>query len=479
MARTNSYACSECGSSFPRWLGRCTSCGEYGSVGEAKPAARKRQESGLSASLQPVTPDRPAQTAAQILATSHGNPSRITTGLPELDRILGGGLVVGSASLIAGQPGVGKSTLLIMVAHAIAASQQRPVLYVSAEESVSQLALRARRVGADSEFLHLADDTDLAVILGQIEAIDDLALVIVDSVQTVASAEVSGRAGGVAQVSEVSVALTRVAKQQSTCLILVGQVIKQNDAIGGPRQLEHLVDTVLMFSGDSRSTLRLLRVQKSRYAPADELAVYEHTESGLREVPDPSALFRAQREAPVPGAALTVAVEGRRALLVEVQALAATSTSPNPRRGTTGLDSARVAMLGAVVERHCGLRIGERDLFTGTVGGIRCPDPAADLAITLAIVTAITDDPLPLDVAVLGEVTLSGDIRPSPMMAARINEAVRQGCQVIMAPKGARDAVPGLARGIRIVEVQTVHEATAALPTLRKSAGRSSAEIRI
>lgn len=479
MARSNGYECSECGVSFPRWLGRCTSCGEYGSVGESKPAARERQQSGLSASLRPVRPERPAQTAAEVLASSHGNPARIATGLPELDRILGGGLVVGSASLIAGQPGVGKSTLLIMVANAIAASQQRPVLYVSAEESVSQLALRARRVGANSEFLYLADDTDLAAILGQIEALADPALVIVDSVQTVASAEVTGRAGGVAQVSEVSTALTRVAKQQSTCLILVGQVIKQNDAIGGPRQLEHLVDTVLMFTGDSRSTLRLLRIQKSRYAPADELAVYEHTESGLREVPDPSALFRAQRDTPVPGAALTVAVEGRRALLVEVQALAAASTSPNPRRGTTGLDSARVAMLGAVVERHCGLRIGERDLFTGTVGGIRCPDPAADLAIALAVVTAITAEPLPLDVAVIGEVTLSGDIRSSPMLAARINEAVRQGCRVIVAPRGAKEAAATLPEGVRIIEVQTVQEATAALPGLHRQASSSTDTIRI
>jgi DNA repair protein RadA/Sms len=286
--------------------------------------------------------------------------------------------------------------------------------------------------------------------------------VIVDSVQTIASAEVDGRAGGVTQVMEVASALTRVAKARRIPICLVGQVTKES-VVAGPRALEHIADATLSLDGDRHTSLRLLRAVKNRYGPADEVACFEQTDTGMREVPDPSSLFRGDRDSPIPGTAVTVTIEGRRALLAEVQSLVSPTSSPNPRRGVSGLDASRVAMLAAVTERTAGLRMFDKDLFVATIGGIRISDPAADLAVCLAIASAGQDRAVPLDLAAIGEVTLAGEIRPIPMANQRIAEAARLGYRRILAPGGTRDGQQGRHGSIRVLEVRTLGAACDAL----------------
>jgi DNA repair protein RadA/Sms len=341
--------------------------------------------------------------------------------------VLGGGLVNGQCVLLAGEPGVGKSTLLLEAAHKFATSTNSPrtVLYISGEESAEQIGIRARRIGANADTLLVADETDLAVLLGHVEDVDP-DLLIVDSVQTIASSELDGRAGGVAQVHEVTQVLTRAAKSRRMPMLLIGQSTKDN-SVAGPRALEHLVDTVLTFEGD--------------YGPADEVACFEQADDGLREVTDPSSLFRLNRETPIPGTCLTITLEGRRALLVELQALTTTSPGNNPMRRTTGLDNTRTAMLIAVTERAGRLKLWDKDIYVATVAGAKVTDTGADLATCLAIASAATDRALPIDVAAIGEVALSGDIRPVPGLAARIAEAARLGFTQILVPVGTKSRV--------------------------------------
>jgi DNA repair protein RadA/Sms len=391
---------------------------------------------------------------------------RRTTGLGEFDRVLGGGLVPGQVVLLAGEPGVGKSTLLLEVGHRYAegahlsggrsgssgdplasggsrshgsGTSGRTVLYVSGEESVEQIGVRARRIGADSAHLLLADENDLATLLGHIEE-HDPALVVVDSVQTIASGDIEGRAGGMTQVVEVTQVLSRVAKSRRMPMLIVGQSTKDS-SIAGPRALEHLVDTVLTFEGDRHTALRLLRAVKNRYGPADEIVCFEQADDGLREVVDPSDLFREHREKPVPGTCVTVTMEGRRPMLAEVQSLVTASTMPNPRRGVTGLDSTRVAMLVAVTERGGKLRIGDKDVFVATVGGAKLSDPACDLAVCLAVASATVSRAVAADVIAIGEVALSGDIRPVPFLSQRVAEAERLGFRRILVPRGTRSVL--------------------------------------
>jgi DNA repair protein RadA/Sms len=395
---------------------------------------------------------------------------RRRTGLGEFDRALGGGLVAGQVVLLAGEPGVGKSTLLLAVAHEVADGEAAPVvLYVSGEESVEQIGVRARRIGATAPGLLLADETDLQVLLGHVEE-HDPALLVVDSVQTVASGDVEGRAGGVSQVIEVTQALSRVAKARRMPLLLVGQSTKEN-SVAGPRALEHLVDTVLTFDGDRHTSLRLLRATKNRYGPADEVVCFEQTDTGLREVTDPSGLFREQREVPVPGTCVTVTVDGRRPLPVEVQALVATAATPNPRRGVSGLDGARVAMLIAVTERSARLRLGDKDVFVATVGGARLTDPAADLATCLAVASAAWETPVPADVLAIGEVALSGDIRSVPLLPQRVAEAARLGYRRVLVPPGSLERIGTLPRGVSAVELDHLDRALLRLRTLAEGAG--------
>jgi len=455
---TPSFTCSACGAMSIKWTGRCTKCGEFGTVGEIERAAAS---TGLRSSLQGSAPRSAARPVSEIAS---GKPiPRIGTGIGEFDRVLGGGLVPGQVLLLSGEPGAGKSTLLLMVADAIAERTGRRSLYISGEESVDQIAVRAQRIGAHSNNLLIADETDLAHVIGHIdEHGPQLSLVIVDSVQTIASADVDGRAGGVTQVMEVASALTRVAKARGIPICLVGQVTKES-VVAGPRALEHIADATLSLDGDRHTSLRLLRAVKNRYGPADEVACFEQTDAGMREVPDPSTLFRGDRESPIPGTAVTVTIEGRRALLAEVQALVAPTASPNPRRGVSGLDSSRIAMLAAVTERIAGLRMFDKDLFVATIGGIRIADPSADLAVCLAIASAGQDLPVPLDIAAIGEVTLSGEIRPTPMANQRISEAARLGYRRILAPAGTREGLEARHGSVTVVEVRTLRAAYATL----------------
>lgn len=360
------------------------------------------------------------------------------TGLGELDRVLGGGLVPGAVVLLAGEPGVGKSTLLLE-AGALAAGSGR-VLYVTGEESAAQVRLRADRIGAVSDSLYLAAETDFGALLGHVQDVDP-DLLIVDSVQTITAAGIDGVPGGVTQVREITAALTALAKQRTLTTVLVGHVTKDG-SVAGPRVLEHLVDVVLHFDGDSRGQLRMVRALKNRFGPTDEFGCFELGEFGLTGLPDPSGLFLSQRHDPVPGTCVTVTLEGRRPLLAEVQTLvcAAIGELP-PRRVVSGLDSSRVGMMLAVLQRRARLDIGRSDVFAATVGGVRLTEPSVDLAVGLAVASAKADVSVPADLVAIGEVGLAGEIRRVAGIQRRIAEAERMGFRRAIVPAGS-DATP-------------------------------------
>ena len=432
------HRCTECGYASAKWVGRCPECQAWGSVAEIGVAASPLR----AVSAGPVT--APARPIAEVeLAGARAVP----TGIEEFDRVLGGGLVPGAVLLVAGEPGVGKSTLLLEVAHRVAASNG-PALVVSGEESAGQVRLRAERIGALHERLYLAAETELSAVLAHVEQVNPT-LLILDSVQTVRSPAVDGTDGGATQVRAVASALTGVAKSRGMTTILVGHVTKDG-AIAGPRTLEHLVDVVISFDGERHSSLRLVRAVKNRFGPADEIGCFEIGDTGVVGVPDPSALFVSRRSAPVPGSCVTVTLEGSRPLLAEVQArVAKTGGGGSPRRAVSGLDSQRVAMVNAVVERRGGVKLAEADVFAASVGGVRIAEPAADLALALAIASAAHDRALPEGVVALGEVGLSGEIRRVGGTGRRLAEAARQGYKVALVPPDAGSAP----RGMRLVEV--------------------------
>ncbi len=414
MAKTKSeYRCSECGWSTAKWVGQCSSCQAWGTVSETTSVTKAKPAQISSA--------RAARPITDIETSGEGH---YPTGVHEFDRVLGGGLVPGAVVLLSGEPGVGKSTLLLEVAARLAKGGKK-VLYVSAEESASQVKLRATRTSALSENLFLATETDLSSVLGQIAQVDP-ELIIVDSVQTVSSLDLDGVAGMPAQVREVASNLIRVAKESSTPLVLVGHVTKDG-SIAGPRTLEHLVDVVCHFEGDRQTSLRFIRTLKNRFGPTDEVGCFEMSGEGIIEVPDPSALFVSEQQTSVSGTCITITVEGRRALRAEIQALVVKSGSPQPRRVTNGVDSARVAMLLAVLERRAGLSLSDRDVYVSTVGGMKITEPAADLAIAIAIASAVKDKPAAQSLAAFGEISLSGEIRGVTNPALRQSEAKRLG----------------------------------------------------
>jgi DNA repair protein RadA/Sms len=445
------YRCAECGHTPPRWVGRCPECQTWGSVAEvgAAPVGLRPLTAAVTAGAV-TTPARPI---AEIdVEAARARP----TGVGELDRVLGGGLVPGAVLLLAGEPGVGKSTLLLEVARHYAAGGT--ALVVTGEESAAQVRLRAERTGALHPRLYLAAETDLAALLGHVETVDP-GLLVVDSVQTIASPAAEGSAGGVTQVRAVAAALIAAAKSRNMATVLVGHVTKDG-AIAGPRVLEHLVDVVLQFEGDRHSTLRLVRATKNRFGPADEVGCFELTDGGIEGLPDPSGLFLSRRTEPVPGTCVTVTVEGRRPLLAEVQALVARSTLATPRRAVSGLDSARVAMVLAVLERRGRVRLGADDVFSATVGGVRVTEPAADLALALAVASAARDAPIPPSTVVLGEVGLSGEVRRVGAVGRRLAEAARLGFTTALVPPD-----PGpLPDGMRVTEVADLGAALRALP---------------
>lgn len=443
------HRCAECGWQSTKWMGRCSECQAWGTVEQVGGDRLPGWEAGAVAA-RVSTPARPI---AQVdIEAARARP----TGVGELDRVLGGGLVPGAVVLLAGEPGVGKSTLLLDVA-AKAAADGMPTLYVTGEESAAQVRLRAERIGALHDCLYLAAETDLGTLLGQVEAVAPR-LLVVDSVQTIGNAEIDSAPGGVTQVRAVAAALIRVAKERGIAVLLVGHVTKDG-TIAGPRVLEHLVDVVLSFEGERHSRLRLVRAVKNRYGPSDEVGCFDLGDDGIVGLADPSGLFLSHRGDPVPGTCVTVAVEGRRPLVAEVQALVAKSTLGTPRRATSGLDAARVSMVLAVLERRGGVHLHDQDVYVATVGGVRLAEPATDLAVALAVASAAADRPLPGELVAIGEVGLAGEVRRVSAVTRRLAEAARLGFPRALVPPD-----PGrLPDGVRAREVPALWSALAAL----------------
>ncbi len=436
-----SYKCTECGWTAIKWAGRCNECQAWGTLEEigqvgvrTAPAARI---------------ERPAVPIGEI---DGSQAIARPTGVSEFDRVLGGGLVPGAVVLVAGEPGIGKSTLLLDVA-ARAARGPRKVLYVSGEESAAQVRVRAERIEAMARTLFLASETDLGTVLAQIDQVQP-ELLVIDSVQTIGSAELPGAPGNVAQVREVAAAIIQVAKQRDISVLLVGHVTKDG-SIAGPRVLEHLVDVVIQFEGERHSHLRLVRAAKNRYGPTDEVGCFDLSDVGIVGLPDPSGLFLTRREEQVPGTCVTVTLEGRRPLVTEVQALLVEGPGGSPRRTTSGIDSARAAMILAVLDRRAGLPISRHDCYLSTVGGVRLSEPAADLAVALAIASGATDRPMGEGTIAVGEVGLAGDIRAVSGVARRLAEAWRIGFRRAIIPTGslAGEAAP---EGMQVVQVNDI-----------------------
>jgi DNA repair protein RadA/Sms len=424
MAKVQSnFRCTECGWATPKWAGRCAECQAWGTIVDVADST-----SALGRGVRPIAVSE-ARVAKSITTISADEVAHWPSGIAEFDRVLGGGIVPGATILLSGEPGVGKSTLLLEVASKAAAGGMR-VLYVTAEESVSQVRLRAERTGALQPLLFLAAEVDLATILGQIDEVKPQ-LLIVDSVQTVSSSLIDGLAGGPSQVREVASTLIRVSKDRNLPVLLVGHVTKDG-SIAGPRLLEHLVDVVCQFEGNRQTSLRFIRAHKNRFGPTDEVGCFEMTGDGIAEVADPSGLFMSRGKIAVSGTCVTIAVEGRRSLPVEVQALVVKTTAPNPRRVTNGVDSSRVAMLLAVLERRAGMKLSEHDVYVSTVGGIRLTEPGADLAIALAIASAFSDKAFGSGLAAVGEISLAGEIRAVSQAKQRDAEARRLGFTTVI-----------------------------------------------
>ncbi|NCU95528.1 MAG: DNA repair protein RadA [Betaproteobacteria bacterium] len=434
MARSKTtHVCTECGATSPKWQGQCPGCSGWNTLVETVAEASPSRFVPLAADTAQVV------TLASVEAREE---ARTPTGIDELDRVLGGGIVRGGVVLLGGDPGIGKSTLLMQAGARIAALA--PVLYVSGEESAQQIALRAQRLQVDAERLHLLTEIRLEAILARLQERKP-ALAIIDSIQTVYSDALTSAPGSVAQVRECAAQLTRYAKQSGTAIVLVGHVTKEG-ALAGPRVLEHIVDTVLYFEGDTHSSYRLVRAIKNRFGAANELGVFGMTERGLKPIGNPSALFLAQHAKPVAGTSVLATLEGTRPLLIELQALVDTSYAPSPRRLSVGLEHNRLALLLAVLHRHGGIATSDQEVYINAVGGMRISEPAADLPVLLAIVSSLKNRPLPAGLIAFGEVGLAGEVRPVQRGQDRLREAAKLGFSRAILPKAnvAKPAVPGI-----------------------------------
>ena len=441
------YVCSECGATALQWFGTCPSCGAAGTLTET------------STERGGVRSTRVAAAAVSLAEVRPKDQERLPTGIGELDRALGGGLVTGQVALLGGDPGIGKSTLLLQALSTMADSS---VLYLTGEESVDQVALRARRLGLETKGVRIAAETQLERVLGALEAArPDIA--VVDSIQTLWSETLQSAPGSVAQVRECAAQLTRFAKRAGSALFLVGHVTKEG-AIAGPRVLEHIVDTVLYFEGDPHSSFRLVRAVKNRFGAVNELGVFAMTEKGLRGVSNPSALFLSQHPRAVPGSCVLATLEGTRPLLVEIQALVDPAHTPNARRLSVGLEANRLAMLLAVLHRHASIATWEQDVFVNAVGGVRIGEPAADLAVSLAVVSSYTDKAIPSKVAVFGEVGLAGEVRPATRGQERLKEAAKLDFEKVIVPKA--NAPKGKIAGVEVFAVERIDHAVRLLRDL-------------
>jgi DNA repair protein RadA/Sms len=438
------YSCTECGGAAPKWQGQCPHCSAWNTLVEtlAEAAATNR--------FSAVAGSGRLQRLAEI---SPREESRIATGIEEFDRVLGGGLVAGGVVLIGGDPGIGKSTLLLQALAQLAGRQT--ALYVSGEESGEQVALRARRLQLDAGGLQLLTEIHLEKILAAL-AEHKPRIAVIDSIQTLYSDALQSAPGSVAQVRECAAQLTRYAKQAGTCIVFVGHVTKEG-ALAGPRVLEHIVDTVLYFEGDPNSSFRLVRAVKNRFGAVNELGVFAMTDKGLRGVANPSALFLSQHGQQVAGSCVLVTQEGTRPLLVEIQALVDEAHSPSPRRLSVGLEQNRLAMLLAVLHRHAGIACFDQDVFVNAVGGVKIGEPAADLAVLLAIVSSLRNRPLPQKLIAFGEVGLAGEIRPAPRGQERLKEAAKLGFTHALIPKANAPKQP--IRGIEVIALERVEQA--------------------
>ena len=452
MARpVSEYVCNNCGHVTTKWSGKCEACGQWNTISEmagsaAPPIGRgAKKTKGKSVELAP-------------LASNDKEPERRKSGIGEFDRVLGGGFVSGSATLIGGDPGIGKSTLLLQAAAAVSKSG-RKVIYVSGEEALAQLRMRASRLGLSDANIELAAETNVADIIKTLERLGDIALVVIDSIQTMWSPAIEAAPGTVSQVRVSSQELIHFAKNSNAPLVLVGHVTKDGQ-IAGPRVLEHMVDTVVYFEGDRGDQFRILRAIKNRFGPAHEIGVFEMQAAGLIEVQNPSALFLEGRETDVPGAAVFAGIEGTRPVLVEIQALAAPSSLATPRRAVVGWDANRLSMVLAVLEARCGMSFAGRDVFLNVAGGLRINEPAADLAVAAALISSLSGKPIARDTIVYGELSLSGAVRPVAQNNVRLKEAEKLGFKSAYAPKPGKGDV---AKGVVLREIDDLAALIAAL----------------
>ncbi|HYT47464.1 MAG TPA: DNA repair protein RadA [Burkholderiales bacterium] len=441
----SAYVCSECGAPALQWFGSCPSCGAAGTLSEA---LTERGSHRFHAA--PVT----------LSTVETRELERLPTGIGELDRALGGGLVPGQVALLGGDPGIGKSTLLLQTISSIEPAEK--CLYVTGEESADQIALRARRLSIDARAVRLLAETQLERVLTALDSARPRVAVI-DSIQTLWSETLQSAPGSVAQVRECAAQLTRHAKRAGTALFIIGHVTKEG-AIAGPRVLEHIVDTVLYFEGDPQSSFRLVRAVKNRFGAVNELGVFAMTDKGLKGVANPSRLFLSTHEKPVSGSCVLATLEGTRPLLVEIQALVDSAHAPNPRRLSVGLEQNRLAMLLAVLHRHAGIATWEQDVFVNAVGGVRIAEPAADLAVSLAIVSSLSDKPIAAKLVVFGEIGLAGEVRPAPRGQDRLREAAKLGFEKAVIPKS--NLPKGKIAGLEIFAVERVDAAVQLLRTL-------------